>query len=541
MQNTYSHFLHIAHQRPNLVLGILLQTQGSVPQVPGACALFENDELLTGTLGGGVLEAEAQALAPAVSLARISRIKTLHFNASVTDSGGAICGGTATFLLDADPHKSRQVFQAMQRSMDHQKNGVLISVIHLLDNDTCDIQRTWLEAAAGNQAFLNYGVDEAQINQAIQTHQALFIDQKNTKVFIEPICPRPQLIIVGAGHIGQALNQLAHSLDFDTTVLDNRAELLTEARFPNARLLKAASITTGFEQLTLTATSYIVITTQGHHADAEALKCCIHSNAAYIGMIGSRRKTALMRQNFIDQDWATSTDLDRVFAPIGLDIGSQTVPEIALSIAAQLVQIRRQQQQPVKPPQVGCLILAAGMSTRMKQQKLIMPYGSQSFVESIVEKAMASLAQKTLMVVGSDQKAVMAKVAHLQPALVYNRRYPEGMLSSVQCGVLALGDCEAIVILLGDQPMVTTATIDALISAWIKSKKGLVVPTFKGKRGHPVLIDMKYKQLIQKLNGNIGLKELFQKQKDDILEIEINSDDILKDIDTPEDYERTTI
>lgn len=543
MQNTYSHFLQIHTHTTDLILGTLLETQGSVPQVPGATALFKNHDILVGTLGGGVLEAQAQALAPLALQSGKSLFKTVRFNAAVTDSSGAICGGTATFLLDARPHQSTPVFQAMHRSLEDQKSGILITTIQPLDNDNCDIERCWLETDHPDQDKIlqKYGLQLNQLQQSLQLKQPILCESSEQSLFIEPIAPHPQLIIVGAGHIGQALDQLSHQLDFDITVLDNRPELLTKDRFPFASHILSQSITSGFQALTITSETYIVIATQGHHADAEALKCCIHSHAVYIGMIGSRRKTALMRQNFIDQGWATSTDLDKVYAPIGLDIGSQTVPEIAISIAAQLVQVRRQTKPPKHSEKVGCVVLAAGMSTRMKQQKLIMSYDSHTFVESIIKKAIASLAGKVMVVLGSHKKEVMAKIAYLQPELIYNANYPAGMLSSVQCGVQAVSDCDAVVILLGDQPMVATSTIDALISAWIKTAKGLVVPTFNGKRGHPVLIDMKYKATIQKLNGGIGLKELFHEHSDDILEIEINSDDILKDIDTPEAYRQLKI
>ena len=91
----------------------------------------------------------------------------------------------------------------------------------------------------------------------------------------------------------------------------------------------------------LGAEAYVVIVTRGHRQDAAALRACIRRDAAYLGMIGSRRKIALLRQEFSEQGWATETEFDRVCAPIGLDIGAETVPEIATSIAAQLIAVRR--------------------------------------------------------------------------------------------------------------------------------------------------------------------------------------------------------
>ena len=122
-----------------------------------------------------------------------------------------------------------------------------------------------------------------------------------------------------------------------------------------------------------------------------------------------------------------------------------------------------------------------------------------------------------------------------------NERFEEGMLSSVQAGVESIdSDVQGILIFLGDQPMVSKLVINRLVSVFQKTEKGLLVPTFKGKRGHPVLISSKYKDNIKSINPAIGLRELFLNNQSDILEIEVGFDGILKDIDTPEDYRRET-
>jgi molybdenum cofactor cytidylyltransferase len=113
------------------------------------------------------------------------------------------------------------------------------------------------------------------------------------------------------------------------------------------------------------------------------------------------------------------------------------------------------------------------------------------------------------------------------------------MLSSIQAGISAVDKkSDGILVLLGDQPMVSEIVINRLITSFQKTTKGLIIPTFNGKRGHPVLIHSKYKDSIHQLNEAIGLRELFLNNGQDILEVEVQSDSILKDIDTPEDYKR---
>ena len=115
------------------------------------------------------------------------------------------------------------------------------------------------------------------------------------------------------------------------------------------------------------------------------------------------------------------------------------------------------------------------------------------------------------------------------------------MLTSELVGVAAADkETDGYLILLGDQPMVSDALINRLISVFQKGGKGLLIPVFRGKRGHPVLIGSKYKDEIKILNPEVGLRELFLKHQDDIQEIEVESDDVLKDIDTPDDYKLET-
>jgi xanthine dehydrogenase accessory factor len=133
-------------------------------------------------------------------------------------------------------------------------------------------------------------------------------------------------------------------LNFEVTVIDDRAEFANKERFPGADHVIVDEIGKSVQDFPISPDTYLVIVTRGHRCDADALRECINSDVAYIGMIGSRRKIKLMRKEFLDQGWATPDQFDRVYAPIGTDIQSKTVEEIAISIAAQLVLVRSQIQ-----------------------------------------------------------------------------------------------------------------------------------------------------------------------------------------------------
>jgi xanthine dehydrogenase accessory factor len=150
----------------------------------------------------------------------------------------------------------------------------------------------------------------------------------------------PRLVIAGAGHVGKALAHLGNLLDFEVMVIDDRPEFASQENVPDADGIVVGDIASAVKEIPDSPENYFVIVTRGHRNDAEALRAALGRGAAYVGMIGSRTKVDLMRREFLDKGWATEEEWGRVRAPIGLEIGSKTVEEIAVSIAAELVRVR---------------------------------------------------------------------------------------------------------------------------------------------------------------------------------------------------------
>jgi xanthine dehydrogenase accessory factor len=135
---------------------------------------------------------------------------------------------------------------------------------------------------------------------------------------------------------------LGKLLDFEVIVIDDRPEYANRVRFPDADRILVSDIGAAVRRFPISSDTYIVIVTRGHARDEEALRACIKRRAGYIGMIGSRRKVGLMRGKFLRRGWAAAAEFDKVHSPIGMGIHSQTVQEIAVSIAAELVSVRNQ-------------------------------------------------------------------------------------------------------------------------------------------------------------------------------------------------------
>ena len=188
---------------------------------------------------------------------------------------------------------------------------------------------------------------------------------------------------------------------------------------------------------------------------------------------------------------------------------------------------------------IWAIVLAAGESRRMGRPKLLLPYGDKTIIETVVQNVVSSRADRVVVVLGGHRREIEAKIRGFAVKKVINRRYQEGMLSSVRRGLSALpSSARAAVFILADQPDVSSSLIDSVIEAYRREKKGIVLPVYRKKRGHPLLIDLKYRREIVALCPDIGLRGLLREHRDDIFEVRVSSPAVLRDIDDPDDYGR---
>jgi molybdenum cofactor cytidylyltransferase len=158
-------------------------------------------------------------------------------------------------------------------------------------------------------------------------------------------------------------------------------------------------------------------------------------------------------------------------------------------------------------------------------------------IETVIDHIMHSEVDEILVVLGSNRENIECVLKDTPVRSVHNPRFKEGMLSSIQKGFVSLPkEAEAVLVFLGDQPMIPSSVIDQIITAYRFSEKGIVIPVYDQKRGHPVLISTKYREEVAHLNPQVGLRELIHNHPEDILEVDLDSSSILEDIDTPEDY-----
>jgi molybdenum cofactor cytidylyltransferase len=186
---------------------------------------------------------------------------------------------------------------------------------------------------------------------------------------------------------------------------------------------------------------------------------------------------------------------------------------------------------------IWAIILAAGESKRMKVPKMLLPFNGKTMIEKVIENVIRSEVFRTLVVLGSYRDDILGSINHLPINHCYNENYRKGMLSSVQCGFIHLpADFDAVLVFPGDQPFIEPDVINLIINTYRETGKGIIIPVYGKKRGHPLLIDCKYRDEINTLEEIGGLRSLSEMHQKDVFEVKTNSPGILKDFDTKEDY-----
>jgi molybdenum cofactor cytidylyltransferase len=188
---------------------------------------------------------------------------------------------------------------------------------------------------------------------------------------------------------------------------------------------------------------------------------------------------------------------------------------------------------------IWAVILAAGESKRMGEAKLLLPFGEKTIIETVINNVIQSKVEKILVVLGSAREKIEQKIKNYSLKIAFNPKFRSGMLSSVHAGFQALPEhAQAALIVLGDQPSISTSVINELIDAYKRTRKGIVLPVYKSERGHPVLIDMKYRSEVENLSPDIGLRGTVYNHPEDILEVDVETSSIFQDIDYESDYKR---
>jgi xanthine dehydrogenase accessory factor len=325
-----------------LALARVVQTWGSSPRAVGSAMLISEDTHVTGSVSGGCIEAAVIESAGQV----LASGKSQYLNYGVDDetawSVGLSCGGEVSVFVEKHDG-STEVWAALRTAIADNEPSALLTVV---DESAAGEPSHLLVRADGSS--VGPGWDSGSITAAVEVGLAAHEQRQSSvaqiggvRVFVHFIARREQVLIVGAGHISLVLVQFAHVLDLDTVVIEPRQVFSRPERFPvQPTQLLPQWPQQVLESWDLNEETYAVLLTHDPKIDDQALHALLRSPVAYIGALGSSR-THAKRCERLREAGFSDTEIDRIDGPIGLDIGADTPAEIALSIAAKIVAIRR--------------------------------------------------------------------------------------------------------------------------------------------------------------------------------------------------------
>ena len=324
MEELYRILLERMERNTDTVLAFITEGDGSIPRTTGAYMLVGKEGRIFGTIGGGNLEYQAVLHAGELLVQKKCEYREYDLGSGEGKGLGMVCGGRVKvcfYFMNGAHGEAESLAQALAAQEQYRSYWIFFALdgtgIRVLEKEAWELLPAAQEKAG-----------HCRIQE---------LDGKT--YYAEEFCYDGKVYLFGGGHLAQELVPVLHHLDFCCIVLDDREEYVNPALFPEAEQTKLVDFTKLDEVLSIQKNDYLVIVTRGHWCDADAEAFALRTDASYIGVVGSRRKTKYVRDKLEAQGF-TKEQLDSVYAPIGIEIGSETPAEIAISIAAQLIQIR---------------------------------------------------------------------------------------------------------------------------------------------------------------------------------------------------------
>ena len=347
----YEEILNALNVEPRVMLATIISTTGSTPAAALSKMLVKQGGIVSvGTVGGGCMEGDVLLHANRLYNANTTEILTFHLNEDDIEHG-LICGGRLDVLIEPFTKENVSLLKELKSRRDDGEDSILASFITVDGKITYKILMScengmvaekhdeFVKLMQSIQSVSRDTVNEL-ISEAYRRQETRRLQTPKGDLLLEPIAGLPQLIIFGGGHVAKYVSRAAALAGFRVTVVDDREKFANAQRFPEATSTVAIDFLEAFKKVSITSSTYIVIVTRGHRHDEEILEQVVKTPAKYIGMIGSTRKVMTTFKHLKERGIPES-ELRRVYAPVGIDIGAVTAEEIGISIVAQLIAVRR--------------------------------------------------------------------------------------------------------------------------------------------------------------------------------------------------------
>ncbi len=325
-----------------VVQATVIQTRGSTPRKEGSTMLVRADGTLLGTIGGGCGEAGVIQKAKLSLLDGQTREELADLTEAISTDSEAVCGGTLRVFIEPwQPTPERIGLAHLLGELSQCRQEVVLHQVVVDAGPHSRVGQRLILDPAGEALYsdLPPGLEPPPVPRD-RPHQLKTVGER--QVYTERWNPAPCLVIVGAGHIAEPLEQVGRMTGFRTVVVDDRRLFANRERFPQADQVVCGPILDVCRQIELSPHHYFVLVTRGHTLDMDALRVLIDRRepVAYIGMIGSKRRVGAVFE-LLEKEGYGRELFGHVYAPIGLNIGAETPAEIAVSVLAEVISVRR--------------------------------------------------------------------------------------------------------------------------------------------------------------------------------------------------------
>ncbi len=547
-------FLSLQERETEFVLATITETAGSTYRKPGARMLITRDGELCGLLSGGCLEADLYEHAKKVfdEQTDTSIYYDMRSSEDLIWGLGLGCDGAVRIRLEyLSPDNDYAPLSLIRRALESASPAVVMTII---DSEHESLPEGSHYLYPGPDAGLPQELTAAarsSLEAGRSALQTLTIDGGSVGVFFGLTMPPPRLLIIGAGPDAVPVTDAARLLGWDITVVDYREAFIEAGKFPAAdRVIHSTPEALG-ESVDSGHIDAAVLMTHKLEYDQRYLARLARSDIRYIGLLGPAARREELLKYLGDERRRVE---DRVYGPVGLDIGAQLPEEIAFSLVAEIQAVlrnrrggflslktnggrRNTEKTGTGREHLYGIVLAAGGSTRFGGLKQLLEFNGKSLLRHAADLAHAAVGDRVIVVHGPKATKCQREIAGLSVTNIVNEEWQSGgMAMSLKTALDRLpDDCRGVMVLLCDQPLIEDHHIERMIEAWLNEPERIVAGEYDGTFGVPAIFPRRYFKQLRSLYGDKGAKSLLLSNAADVTGIPL--EEAAVDIDTQADYE----